>query len=135
MSTTVPVRKVQDILVVITRPRKMKTTRPNRYGYTVSYTRRKHDPSGIIIAWLGDDRKIHTKSIHKGSMRNSMWHAINEARTELLLKQMDCMCVGGYKKPMPMITTGLTREEARQAFLKEIQGLISPIQSPLKFLL
>ena len=99
----------------------------------------KHQPSGIIIVWLGSDDKIHTQSIaiqyplwgRDASMKQTIIHA----RTELLFHQMDCWGVKGQVLPMPMMTTGLTRAQARLAYLDELsliplpssQLFISPI--------
>ena len=96
-----------------------------RSGHPSGWKKEKHIPSGILIVWLGNDAKIHTQSIaiqyplwgKESSMKQTLIHA----KTELLFHQMDCWGVKGQVLPMPMITTGLTRAEAKQTLKKELQ--------------
>lgn len=106
--------------------REMKTKRPNRYGYRVSYTRKKHEPSGVIIVWQDADKRIHTRSI---AIQYPLWGkerskkmTILHANTELLLQQLETMGVEGYVLPAPMMTVGLSRLESKRAYIKEIEA-------------
>ena len=88
--------------------------------------RSKHLPIGIIITWLGNDNKIHTQSIavqypgwvdKTGSAKMTLIYA----KTELLIHQIDCWGVEGQVLPQPMMTTGLTRDEAKQSYQNELK--------------
>ena len=84
---------------------------------------RKSKPSGIILAWLGNNDKLHTKSIITcciPSLEKSF--AKIEAQKELLLLQLDY--IGGEIKSMPVITIGLTRAEARRTVENELSPTI-----------
>jgi len=85
------------------------------------FLREKHNPSGIIIAWLGDDGKPHTKSIPRDKNVDSQLASkltILHANQELWLKQLDLMSLEGIKS-MPVMCLGLTRSQAKQALLEE----------------
>jgi len=84
--------------------------------------KRKHNPSGVLIVWLGNNDRIHTQSIHLNP-RFPMLVKV-DANAELLLKQLDFM--GGDIKSMPIMTMGLTREQARLAFQSELSLLPAP---------
>ena len=79
----------------------------------------KHIPSGIIIAWLGNDNKAHTQSIPNRNTSIGLEQVKIDAKTELLLRQLDYL--GGGIKSMPIITTGLTRAKAKQILLDDLQ--------------
>lgn len=51
----------------------------------------KPKPSGIILTWLGDDGKIHTKSIMLRGAFQPLEMAKLNAKTELFLLQY-CFC-------------------------------------------
>jgi len=91
--------------------------------------RHKHIPSGIILIWIGDDLKIHSESIPADTMKRHLMFPKQYAETQLLCRQLDCLDVEGQVKPMPMTTTGLTRQEAKQAYLREIDELVGSSSS------
>ena len=98
------------------------TSKPNRLGFRCICSVRKHIPSGILIVWLDRGSKIHTKSIRMNSaidpdLRDKLIKL--EARIQLLLAQLDTYELG-YIRPAPMITVGLTRDEARKAYRQEL---------------
>lgn len=83
-------------------------------------------PSGIIIAWMGIDNKIHTQSIaiqypEWSDKTASMKQTIVHAKTALLLCQLNAMETDSGIKFTPIITIGLTRAEAKQALMKELE--------------
>lgn len=82
-------------------------------------TKRRHLPSGILIVWMSKDSKIHTKSIGLHPFLKDMMLAVDTG-SELLLKQLDTMGVGGYILPAPMVTKGLSRTAAKIAYRKEL---------------
>ena len=92
----------------------------------IRMTIRKHKPSGILIVWLGKDSKIHTQSI-PNRQTSLGWRQVEMgARTELLCKQLDCLQYDfetGSNHPV-MITTGLTRVEAKDALRSELLSLL-----------
>ncbi len=75
----------------------------------------RHIPSGFILTWLDKDNKSHTKSIPVGF--NERMTEIN-AKTKLLLLQLGYMD-NNINSP-PMLTMGLTRQDAKQVLVKEI---------------
>lgn len=79
------------------------------------FERHKYWPSGVILAWLGNDDKVHTQSISDRHTSIGLKQVELDTRMELSLRQLDC--IGGIIKSMPMVTFGLTRLEARQALL------------------
>lgn len=99
----------------------------------------KHIPSGILIVWQGGDGKIHTQSIAIQyplwlNKESSMKATIDHAKTELLLHQLDTIGINGYELPAPMITTGLTRQEAKLAYKQELSrvGLVELINKGIE---
>lgn len=87
---------------------------------------KKHIPSGIIIAFMGADNKVHTQSI---AIAYPMWPkesskrmTLINANTELMLCQLDRLAYPEYKtRVAPVITFGLSRADAKVALLESIE--------------
>jgi len=91
-------------------------------GHLPNWKKAKHIPSGILIVWADKDNKIHTQSIAKHPALPPLGEKLTkiDAQGEMALRQLDCMGIGGYILPAPMMTFGLTRIEAKQALHREL---------------
>ena len=82
--------------------------------------KQRHHPSGYILGWIDSNGKVHTKSIGIHSQWKPEWNALLDAKTELLLLQLDLMqqeFESNKKLPLPIIAKGLTRKDIKRELL------------------
>ena len=91
-----------------------------RIGHASGWKKAKHRPSGIFIVWLGKDNRPHSKSIGIKTQCPALVKKFIEidTQTEILLKQLDHYA--GEIRSAPMVVSGMTRQLAKQALLKEL---------------